>query len=172
MKGNRIIAYSAALVALGIGLGYALAWLPNVELVSFTAALSGFVLGRTWGIIDGALIFGIYSALSPFGMAPLPLLLAQIIGGAFIGFLGALLRKKLNKAYFAAIIGILGTAFYDIITNAAGFVAFPTKQAFLAYIVAGLSFSIVHIVSNAVIFAILFPVISKGDLTKKFIARK
>ena len=53
----KALSYSAILVALGVGLGYVLAWIPNVELVSFTAVLAGFMLGMKWGIIDGALMF-------------------------------------------------------------------------------------------------------------------
>jgi len=154
------LSYSAILVALGVGLGYVLAFIPNVELVSFTAVLAGFMLGMKWGIIDGALMFGLYSFLSPYGMAPPPLLVAQIIGGGFLGFLGATFSKGLQKPVYAAFVGFIGTLFFDIITNASGFFAFPTRQTFIAYIIAGLGFTVIHLISNTVLFVVLFPVLS------------
>ena len=81
----RKIAYSAVLVGVGVALGYALALVPNVELVSFVCVFSGALLGKFWGGVDGALIFGLYSLLAPFGMPPVPLFITQIICGACMG---------------------------------------------------------------------------------------
>ena len=162
----RKMAYSAVLLALGVGLGYALAWIPNIELVSFVCVLAGFMLGAEWGIIDGALIFLLYSFLSPFGMAPLPLWIAQGIGGAFLGFLGYLWGTRLKKPLFAMALGISGTLVYDLLTNLAGFFFFPTENTFIVYLLSGLSFSLVHIIANGVIFAILFPIIARNYLKR------
>jgi len=155
------ISYGAVLVALGVGLGYALAWIPNVELVSFTAVLSGFLLGTGYGIFIGALIFLLYSFLSPFGMAPLPLFIAQGIGGAVFGFAGAILKNRLKNPLYAAAAAIVGTLFFDLITNSAGFFTFPSQSTFIAYISGGIIFGVVHILANAVIFAVLFPMMIK-----------
>ncbi len=155
----RKLAYSAVLVALGVSLGYALAWIPNVELVSFICVLTGYTLGFSWGIIDGALIFLLFSFLSPFGMAPLPVWIAQGIGGAFLGFCGAFAGNRMTKPFIAAGIAIAGTVIYDLSTNIAGFFTFPTERTFMVYIIGGMSFSIVHIATNGLIFALLFPLI-------------
>lgn len=157
----HIVAYGAILVALGVGLGYALAFVPNVELVSLSAVLAGYLLGAGWGTFIAAVIFLLYSFLSPFGMAPLPLWISQGIGGAVFGLVGAAFSKKLRKPLFAAAIAIVATLFYDTITNAAGFFAFPTKDTFIVYLFAGIAFSTVHIAANAVLFAILFPIIAR-----------
>jgi len=167
----RPLAYSAVLVALGVALGYALAWVPNVELVSFTAALAGYLLGASLGAFVGAMIFMLYSFLSPFGMAPLPLWLAQGIGGLAWGICGAVFTKYLARPVFAAGIAIAATLFYDIITNAAGYFAFPTGSTFIVYLVSGISFALVHIVSNCVLFALLFPLLT-AKLGKKPIIRR
>ncbi len=159
--GIRKIAYSAVLVALGITLGYALAVVPNVELVSFTCVMAGMVMGLAWGAVDGALIFGLYSMLSPFGMPPVPLWVSQILAGVVMGIAGHLARKKLHSPIYAGAIGVALTLFYDLLTNAAGYFAFPTKQTFTAYLIGGLTFAVIHIASNGVIFAVLFPIISK-----------
>jgi len=157
----RKLAYSAVLVALGVGLGYVLAWFPNVELVSFTAVLSGAVLGTVWGVIDGAFIFLIFSMLSPFGMAPVPLLAAQGLSGAMLGLTGGFFGKKINKPVYALLLGIGGTLMYDILTNAAGYFNFPTGQTFFVYLIGGVSFSVIHIFANGLLFCVLFPIILK-----------
>jgi len=160
MKGNyRKIAYSAVLVGVGVALGYALALVPNVELVSFVCVFSGALLGKFWGGVDGALIFGLYSFLSPFGMPPVPLFATQIICGACMGISGAIAGKKLNNPVYAALTGVLLTLFYDIATNAAGYFTFPTAQTFFVYLLGGITFAVVHILSNGVLFAVLFPVV-------------
>ena len=155
----RKIAYSAVLVGVGVALGYALALVPNVELVSFVCVVSGALLGKLWGGIDGALIFGLYSLLSPFGMPPVPLFITQIICGAVMGISGAVVRKKLTSPLYAALTGVLLTLFYDIATNAAGYFSFPTAQTFFVYLLGGITFAAVHIISNGVLFAVLFPVV-------------
>jgi len=155
------IAYSAVLVALGVGLGYAFAWLPNIELVSLTAALAGFIMGIGAGAFVGALTFMLYSFISPFGMAPPPLWIAQGIGGALFGMFGGLFAAPMRKPLYAAAIGIAFTLFYDIITNAAGYFAYPTKETFVVYMASGIAFGAVHIASNAVLFAILFPLLAR-----------
>ncbi len=157
----RSLAYSGVLVGLGVGVGYALAWVPNVELISFTAALSGYILGAVWGAFDGATMFLLYSFFSPFGVAPLPQWIAQGVGGAAFGLCGATLWRRLGHPVVAAAVGAAATAFYDLITNAAGYFAFPTKQTFAAYMISGIAFSALHIAANAVVFALLFPLISR-----------
>ncbi len=162
----RKLAYSAVLVALGVGLGYVLARFPNVELVSFAAVLSGVILGTAWGVIDGAFIFLIFSMLSPFGMAPVPLLAAQALSGALLGLAGGLFGKKIKKPACALLLGIAGTLMYDILTNAAGYFTFPTGQTFIVYLIGGISFSVIHIFANGLLFCVLFPIILKQKLLR------
>lgn len=158
----RKVAYSSIFLALGVALGYALSWLPNIELVSFVCALSGYWLGAGLGMLTGAGIYMLYSFLSPYGMAPMPLWIAQGIGGAVFAFLGVLfVRCKSRLAFYGAVAGALGTLFYDAITSVAGFIFFPSGNTLVAYIVAGAPFYAAHILSNTIIFAVLFPAIAK-----------
>lgn len=159
------IAYGAIIIALAIALGYALALVPNVELVTLTLAIGGYLLGGGWGLIVGALGFGLYSILSPFGVAPPLLLLAQILGGGLIGYSGSLLRKKVKKKWTlvlkSALIGGTVTLFYDLLTNLGSYIMITSEKTLIPFIVGGLSFSILHIVANVVIFAVLFPILSR-----------
>ncbi len=159
------IAYGAIIIALAIALGYALALVPNIELVTLTLAIGGYLLGGSWGFIVGALGFGLYSILSPFGVAPPPLLVAQIVGGGFIGFSGSLLRKIVKRKWIlvlkSALIGGTVTLVYDLLTNLGSYLMIASETTLIPFIIGGLLFSILHIVANVVIFAVLFPIISR-----------
>lgn len=168
LKNNPIVrsAYGGIIIALAVSLGYALAIVPNIELVTLTLTMGGFLLGAQWGAIVGGLGFGYYSALNPFGIAPLPVFVAQVIGGCFAGLGGAMLAKifdkKRNNFIRILSIGIAGfciTLFYDILTNIGSFLPIASRETFVPFMIGGLSFSIVHIVSNTIIFALFFPIV-------------
>ncbi len=161
---GRRAAYGGVIIALAITLGYALAAIPNVELVTFTLAFGGAILGFGWGTIIGGMGFGLYSILSPYGMAPLPLLISQIIGGAFIGFGGAIIGKWLRKktspfktVFLTASTGVTITLFYDVITNIGSYILIASSETLAAFVIGGLGFAVLHIVANGAIFAILMP---------------
>ena len=112
--------------------------------------------------------FGLYSILSPFGIAPPPLLIAQIIGGAIIGVAGAFLPRVYKKSIkpwlfsaSAALVGIIVTFIYDTLTNIGSFVTIASSTTFIPFLISGISFSLIHILANGAIFAILFPIIAK-----------
>ena len=159
----RNIAYSAIIVALAVTLGYALAAVPNVELVTFTLALGGALLGPGRGAAVGAMGFGLYSALSPYGIAPPPVYIAQLIGGAAIGLMGGVLTEYIAKkprGIRAVLSGMTGAGLafiYDLLTNLGSFFAVGADRAFLPFIIGGIGFSLVHIGANALIFALLLP---------------
>ena len=170
---SRRAAYGGIIIALAIALGYALAAIPNVELVTFTLAFGGVILGFGWGALVGGMGFGLYSILSPYGMAPLPLLIAQIIGGGIIGLGGAMLGRWLRAGsspfgafLLSALTGTILTLSYDILTNIGSFILIASSETLAAFIVGGLGFSIVHIVANGLIFALLMPMVMR--LTKKY----
>ncbi|RKZ30009.1 hypothetical protein DRQ36_06925 [bacterium] len=167
-------AYGGVIIALAVTLGYALAAVPNIELVTLTLAFGGYLLGTGWGAIVGALGFGLYSALSPYGIAPPPVFVAQIIGGALIGIGGALLRRIFESTLkpgmsilAAAATGLIVTLIYDILTNLGSYVAISSKTTFVPFIIGGLWFAVLHIISNSAIFAVLFPLLTKLFKLKK-----
>ena len=157
-KNLKFVAYAGIFIGTGVALGYLLAAIPNVELVTATIFLSGYLLGKSGGSLVGVLTFGIYSTLNPYGMPPLPLLFTQMFAGGVIGFTGGAIKGRWEGIISFTISGILLTFFYDIITNASGYFLFPQKSTFIAYMIAGIGFSAVHILSNGAIFpALLFP---------------
>ncbi|MCK5833317.1 ECF transporter S component [bacterium] len=167
------ITLSSIIIALAIALGYALAFIPNVELVTFTLAFGGAILGYARGPIIGALGFLLYSILSPYGMAPPPLIVAQVLGGAVIGLGGAILGRSYKKMgsrwifiLISLCVGLISTFIYDLLTNLGSYIVVATSATLIPFLIGGISFSLIHIASNSMIFAILFPAILR--LTRKF----
>ncbi|MCK4420353.1 ECF transporter S component [candidate division WOR-3 bacterium] len=163
MERIRFVSRVAIFSALAIAMGYVLSFIPNLELTTSIIFLSGVLLGSVGGMMVGAISFLIFGFFNPLGPSPLPLLLSQIIGGMFIGLLGAFYGKKcLRRVYIIVILGILSTLFYDMITTSVGWFLFPTKKTFIVYLIAGLPFVLWHIGTQSAIYGmILFPIIQR-----------
>ena len=89
------IALTAAFIALAVTLGFLLAAVPNIELVTLTVFLGGAATGVRNGLLIGALSALLHSGLNPLGL-PLPFVfVAQVIGWALVGLCGACLVARL-----------------------------------------------------------------------------
>jgi uncharacterized membrane protein len=166
-QNTRQIAFSGIFIALLLGVGYALAFVPNIELLTAMVFLSGVLMGFKQGIIIGVVGEFLFSALNPMGSGLLfpPMLIAQLIAMAVVSFTGALARnyvlsckRGLKSAVIMGGTGFLLTLFYDILVSA----AFPISAGFslretAGTIVAGLAFSVVHLIGNTLIFLLLVP---------------
>ena len=96
------------MVALAVSLGYALAGVPNVELMTLTVFTAGYLLGGVLGALVGAVSITLHSVFNPLGAALPPLLAAQICGFVLIGTTGGWLGRVIagmNKKWFAAALG-------------------------------------------------------------------
>jgi len=158
------------LIALAIALKLPILSIPNVELLTFVIFASGFLLGLVGGALVGIIAMSIYTTLvSPYGIPPLPIALAQVVSMGLIGFAGGLaLATSEIPAWrgilscplpFAITLGICGVALtivYDLLTNLA--VAFVMGQ-FVPVMLAAIPFALLHIFSNLVIFSILSPIL-------------
>ena len=80
----------ANFIAIGVALGYILAFLPNIELVTLVIFLSGYTLGWKSGLFVGFSTEFIYSNFNLYGPAPLHVLTAQVIAMAVAGVAGGL----------------------------------------------------------------------------------
>lgn len=164
---TRHIAFSGIFIALILGVGYALAFVPNVELVTTMIFLAGVLMRLKRGLLVGILGEFLFSALNPMGSGLLfpPMLIAQIAAMTVVCLTGALLRNyilnwktSLPNIILIGAIGLLLTLFYDILVSA----AYPLSAGFklretVATIIAGLAFSVIHLISNTIIFIVLVP---------------
>ncbi len=155
------VALVAVLAALAIGGNYALSALPNVELSSVMVFLSGFLFGPVIGALVGSIAMIIYQYWNPWGAFIPPIGLAVIGCTIFIGVIGGILGKALQRLDYSdsrwfllpVLFGILLTLFFDLVTNFAYSITFGIP--FIVVLIIGLPFTIVHIVSNAILFGLL-----------------
>jgi len=177
--GARGVALVAVFVGLAAALGFALAPVPNVELVTFTVFAAGATLGRARGALVGALTAALYSGLNPAGSGvAIPTLFAgQILAWSLTGFVGGLAGRLLvpltrkATALRVAVSGALG-ALLTIVYQGAVILGLALAGMTLAGADAGWSawrsdlgaalaanafFSLVHVVSNGILFSVLAP---------------
>ena len=153
--------------AIAVGMGFSLMFIPNIELITVIVFLAGVHLGIGWGGIVGLTAMGIYSGLNPMGsgLSFPPLFLMQILGMAIAGIIGGLVRpliigKKINLFLIVslAITGFIITLIYDLLT----LLAYPMTaglgfSGILAALFKGLGFTLLHEISNAVVFTVTVP---------------
>tara|TARA_B100000676_G_C18012715_1_gene807685 strand:- start:166 stop:687 length:522 start_codon:yes stop_codon:yes gene_type:complete len=165
MKLNNLVK-AALFTSTSIGLGFVFMLIPNVEFISVTVFLSGLTLGLYFGTLVGGASMLIYSVLNPLGsgLVYLPMLIGQIIAMSGIGLIGSLNRKllfSLPTRVLIPISGILGAfcaLWYDGITT----LSYPISAGYnldesLAYLFSGILFTVMHIISNILIFSIVVP---------------
>lgn len=171
MNGTRRVLLACLLISLTVMFGYALAGVPNVELMTITIFLSGYLLGARFGLIIGAASAIVHALFNPLGASLPPLLLAQCIGFSLVGMSGASFGPLIEGAknrwaaiLFAGLIGLLLTLLYDILTNIAAFyiaMGVGPTSGLLGFVVGGLLFMGTHIVWNTGLFLfVLKPVLS------------
>lgn len=168
---TKKVAFTGLFIALVLGIGYVFVFIPNVEFVLATIFISGILLGWKTGIVVGTIGEMLFSTLNPFGSGlvfPI-LLLSQILAGGLVGYTGGLVRKTIlysnsyrKAALTSATAGFLLTFTYDLLTN----LSYPLTAGFdmrgiIATTIAGLGFSLIHIVTNTFVFVLFVPYISR-----------
>jgi hypothetical protein len=150
--------------ALAVALAYATAPVPNVELLTLTVFLVGYVGGAFEGVVVGFIAAGVYSTFNPWGAAAPPIIAAQMLGQIFSGVAGCAagyLRLAKPRVWWSyamfALLGVGVTLVYDVLVTLAGIWLFGAGEGLLVVLVAGLLFSLVHLISNAVLFALAVP---------------
>lgn len=138
----------------------ALAFIPNVEVVSILLALFGYVFG--WHGIVAALVF---VAIEPMIWGFNTWVISYIIYWPLVAAVFMLLSKLKIKNRFAITgISVLLTAFFGVLTSLVDVGLFSGSYEnfwyrFGVYYARGVGFYAIHIASNAVIFLSLFPLL-------------
>lgn len=167
---NKLVRASI-FTALAIGLGFSLIMVPNIELITVIIFLAGLTLGIGWGVLVGGTAELIFSVLNPFGSGLVfpPLLLAQVLSMMIVGLAGGLMRPLFFKREFSAkniaglaITGFVLTFIFDSLTT----LSYPISVGFdlpqtVGIYISGIGFTILHQVSNAIVFAIGIPRVVK-----------
>lgn len=165
MNRTRRATLAGLLVALNLAAGFALAGIPNVELLTLLVFLSGFLLGTGSGALIGAASWGLFSAFNPMGAAVPPVLAAQVVGGGLIGaaggFLGPLFLRFPHRAAAVAACALTGavlTLMFQVLVNAVAFWVFTDDRAAGAmwvFIAGGIAFTLTHLIWNTAVFLVV-----------------
>ncbi|MCF7801122.1 MAG: hypothetical protein K9N34_03795 [Candidatus Marinimicrobia bacterium] len=160
-------ALAAMFVALLLAVGVTFVFIPNFELVTTTAFLTGYLMGPRWGWWVAGMGEALFSAMNPIGSGlAFPILFVfQILSMMLIAGIGSLFHhyqmheqpRTVTRIWF----GLLGggmTLLYDFLTA----LSFPLTAgiggwSLLTAAILGLGFFIVHIVVNSLLFALVVP---------------
>ena len=167
------ISLIATFTALSIVLGYAMAYIPNIEVFTLMIFLSGFIMSKKEGAIIGLLSASIFTFFNPFGPSPPPLFIYQLVHYSLTGISGGLAKNfMLNRKFFKpkedlyvyqvmVIFGVIGgilTFLFDILSTLfGGFTVSTSIDYFIASYLFGIVFTTVHLIGNILVFIFLLP---------------
>jgi hypothetical protein len=159
---SRWVSITAIMTALALVGNYALVAIPNLELGSTVLFVTAYIFGATmaiWSTLIMSLLFGI---INPWGAFIPQIWISQVIGWFYVVTIGSIMGrqgtsgKQLQpRKWELAITGAFVTFIFEQITNLGYSVTFGVP--FIIAVTAAVPFSVVHIVSNAVIFAQVVP---------------
>ncbi|HDQ45350.1 MAG TPA: ECF transporter S component [bacterium] len=153
------------LAALCVALGHLLAAVPNIELLTTGVFISGYWTGMVSGIAVGGIAIGLYSMLNPYGMAPPPLFVAQILSYTIVGGVAGVLGRRIRRigwkaALLFAACGLCFTVLYALLTTLAYVLTAGNHRVlFWGSLIQGLGFYVTHMITNTVFFFLLVPFI-------------
>ena len=162
---------TAVLIALGVALGLLLAPIPNLEGVSAVSFFAGYMVGCRGGGLVGGISIVLLSLLNPLGPAPPPVLAAQWVGMASIGCTGSLWRKAILQGkgaeLMALVLGVVLTLYYDLLTNYGVAVSIGRWRDPLPVMISGVPLSVMHTVSNGMIFGAVGALVARRHKDRK-----
>ncbi|MCK4655875.1 MAG: ECF transporter S component [candidate division Zixibacteria bacterium] len=159
--------YAMALAAIFAALCY-VTMLPlvgfyNVFLTLFICFTAGVLLGAGWGFLTGIIGMFLCSYFNPLGAALPPIMLAQMIGAGFSGWLGGTVGRRLPMRQYSVIhfvlmgaMGLVTALVYHLLVDV---IDAWLWGPFWVRLQIGLISSLVTIVSNVIIFVVLFPML-------------
>ena len=174
------VAAISVFTALSIGGAYALAVIPNVELMSLFVFTAGFLFGVHVGAVVGLFSMLIYTIWNPWGSPIIVISIAQIIGMVTFGVAGGIYGRRWNDKHDITFLNMLEigitagflTLFYDCITNIAYAAAFGLLDALIIVFIMGSIFMIVHTVSNIAFFTIFIgPLVRIADNFEEYLRK-
>jgi hypothetical protein len=162
MRDSRWVSITAIMTALALVGNYALVAVPNLELGSTVLFVTAYIFGAPmaiWATLIMSLLFGV---INPWGGFIPQIWLSQVIGWFYIITIGSIMGRKGTdgkrldpRMWELAITGAVVTFIFDQVTNLGYSVTFGVPF-FLAFTLA-IPFTLVHIVSNAIIFSQVVP---------------
>jgi hypothetical protein len=164
MSDSRWVSITAIMTALALVGNYALVAIPNLELGSTVLFVTAYIFGAYmafWSTLIMSVLFGL---VNPWGGFIPQIWASQVIGWFYIVTIGSIMGrrgvegKRLEpKKWELAITGAFVTFMFDQITNLGYSVTFGVP--FLFAFAAAIPFTLLHVVSNAIIFSQVVPML-------------
>jgi hypothetical protein len=159
--GVKIIARVAVFAALVFVLSYFAVFLYNVNPAFFIVFSAGYLWGIGAGAGVGIVGFFLWSNFNPMGPVPFPLLISQLIGISFSALIGGAASKLFVPAgwnFKIAVILVISGFFCGLLYHiAVDVVDALLYQPFWPRLIGGAVFSLITILSNCIIFPLLYP---------------
>ncbi|MGD9396473.1 MAG: ECF transporter S component [Candidatus Thorarchaeota archaeon] len=164
MGSSRWVSITAIMTALALVGNYALVAVPNLELGSTVLFVTAYIFGAPmaiWATLIMSLLFGI---INPWGAFIPQIWVSQVIGWFYIVIIGSIMgkqgpqRKRLEpRKWELALTGAFVTFIFEQVTNLGYSVTFGVP--FFLAVTAAIPFTLIHIISNAVIFSQVIPML-------------
>lgn len=163
-RDSRWVSITAIMTALALVGNYALVAVPNIELGSTVLFVTAYIFGAQmaiWSTLIMSLLFGI---VNPWGGFIPQIWASQVIGWFYIVAIGSIIgRRGTNgkrlepRKWELAITGAFVTFIFEQVTNLGYSVTFGVP--FFLAVTAAIPFTLIHIISNAVIFSQVVPML-------------
>ncbi len=167
MTNSRWVSITAIMTALALVGNYALVAVPNLELGSSILFVTAYIFGAQmaiWSTLIMSLLFGV---INPWGGFIPQIWLSQVIGWFYIVAIGSIMGrigkngKRLEpRKWELAITGAFVTFIFEQVTNIGYSTTFGVP--FILAVTAAIPFTILHIVSNAIIFSQVVPMLDSA----------
>jgi hypothetical protein len=161
---SRWVSITAIMTALALVGNYALVAVPNLELGSTVLFVTAYIFGAQmaiWSTLIMSLLFGL---VNPWGGFIPQIWISQVIGWFYIVTIGSIMGRRgasgerlEPRKWELAITGAFVTFIFEQVTNIGYSTTFGVP--FFLAVTAAVPFTIIHIVSNAVIFSQVVPML-------------
>ncbi|MDH4212872.1 MAG: hypothetical protein OEV85_03030 [Candidatus Thorarchaeota archaeon] len=167
ISGSKWVSITAIMTALALVGNYALVAVPNLELGSTVLFVTAYIFGAhmaIWSTLIMSLLFGI---INPWGGFIPQIWASQVIGWIYIVTIAAIMGRHSKsgkriepRKWELAITGAFVTFIFEEITNLGYSITFGIP--FILAATAAIPFSVIHIISNTVIFSQVVPMLNSA----------
>ncbi len=164
---TRWVSITSIMTALALVGCYSLSFIPDVELGSLVLFATAYVFGSGMALWCTLIMSIVYGTINPWG-GFFPLIwLTQVIGWTYVVVAGAIIGHRADAPatdMFSPIeLGVVGagvTIVFDIVTTVGYSLQFSVL--FVIALIGLLPFMILHVLSNAMLFASVLPGLNKS----------
>ncbi|MHA2153327.1 MAG: ECF transporter S component [Candidatus Thorarchaeota archaeon] len=162
ISNSRWVSITAIMTALALVGNYALVSIPNLELGSSILFVTAYIFGAQmaiWSTLIMSLLFGV---INPWGGFIPQIWVSQVVGWFYIVAVGSIMgragQNRLEpRKWELAITGAFVTFIFEQVTNLGYSTTFGVP--FIFAVTAAIPFTIIHILSNAIIFSQVVPML-------------